>query len=173
MRPKPLPPAFGFAEAPLDDLVEPFAAVVGASPPGEQVEGPLEAALDGGSGWLLAPTRGEWVAFFDGDPRPPAWELPDRAGCRTLLVYASQNSVGFALRGPGRAGPLDAIRTLVVHRDEPESQIYGDPLPFEDAPPESLGLDLGWLSGYLHKLGVDPFDPGFYLPQGMSGVRLT
>jgi hypothetical protein len=164
---------FGLARAALGDLLEPFAEIVGAALPGEDVEGPLEAALDRSSGWLVAPTRGEWVAFFGADPRPPAWELPDRIGCRTLLVYASAATVGFTLRGPGRAGPLDAIRTLIVNADEPEPQVHGDPLPFEDAAPRSLGLDPGWLARYLHELGVDAFDPGFYLPAGTRGVRLA
>jgi hypothetical protein len=167
--PELTPPAglFGFAETPLEPLVEPFAEVTGASPAGD-VTGSLEEALAGSSGWLLAPTRGPWVAFFGDDPRPPAWRMPDRIGCRTLLVYASATSVGFSLRGPGRAGPLNAIRTLIVHRDEPEPQAYGVPLPCEDQP----GLELPWLDRCLRDLGIRAFDPGFYLPRGTHGIRL-
>jgi hypothetical protein len=171
-----LPESFGLAEAPLDQLSNAFAAVVGAELPGEEVDGPIEAALEAmrerSADWLLAATRSTWTAFFGEDPRQPAWELPDRIGGRTLLVSASRSSVGFTLREPGRAGPLDAVRTLFILADEPRPQVHGAPLAIEDAEPSSLGLDSAWLDRYLRKLGVDAFDPGFHLPPGSRGLLL-
>jgi hypothetical protein len=186
----PLPGTFGLVEAPLARVVEPYAEVVarrlGVKPSAlyrSRVSGPLDRALarlEGPSGGrhLLAPTTADWVAYFESalraDPRPVAAELPDRLNCRTLLLYASPSStVGFALRGPGHAGMLDAIRVVIVSADEREPQTYGDPLPFEDTAPRNLRLGLDWLDRYCHALGLRVFDPGFYFPRASTGVLLS
>jgi hypothetical protein len=189
--PRLAPPtaAFGLAESSLEGLADPFAELVGARGR-EPVAGPLDSALEQllerDHRFLLAPTDGDWVAWFENasppDPRPIAADLPERAGCRTLTVYASPRDrddlasplsiVGFTLQEPGRAGLLDAVRVLLVYDDEPHPQTYGDPLPFEDADPEDLGLDIDWLDRYLRALGVRPLDAGFYFPSGATGLTI-
>jgi len=196
--------AFGFVEAPLERVTEPYAALVAARltiEPGalrrQSVPGPLAAALgrleplrEGpgpGDRHLLAPTDGDWSAYFEnavpGDPRVAAAELPDRLGCRTLVLYAEPSdpedsasplsTVGFTLSGPGRAGMLDALRVLIIDAGDREPQTYGDPLPFEDTHPRDLGLELGWLDRYCRALGLRPFDQDFFFPPGTDGVLLA
>jgi hypothetical protein len=101
---------FGFVEAPLDRVVDPYTTLVATQlgiAPAElsrrPVAGPLTEALgeleplraDSSSGdrHLLAPTASDWVAYFEnaipGDPRLVAAELPDLLGCRTLVLYAT------------------------------------------------------------------------------------
>jgi hypothetical protein len=181
--------AFGLAESSIEGLADPFAELVGARGR-ERVAGPLDAALaallERDQRYLLAPTDSDWVAWFENasppDPESLAADLPDRAGCRTITVYARPRDaddpasalsiVGFTLQEPGRAGLLDAVRALLVYDDEPHPQTYGDPLPFEDADPEDLGLDIDWLDRYLRALGVPALDPSSYFPSGATGLTI-
>jgi hypothetical protein len=198
----------GFAEHQLDgQLVDAFCAVVAPRlelEPGalrrERVSGPLAGALERlrplapalfGDAFLLCPTIGPWTAFFDnastgGDPRPVAAELPDRLGCRSLIVMtvpepgASQPDaarlriVGFTLAAPGRAGWTDAVRVQLVTRDNGGTQVqsYGDRLPAEDDDdPRAMGVEQ--LDGYMKSLGVNAFDASAYFPDGSTGLLIA
>jgi hypothetical protein len=68
---------------------------------------------------------------------------------------------------------LDALRVLIVDAGEPQPQTYGDPLPFENADPRDLRLELTWLARYCSALGLHPFEPGFVFPRGAEGVLLA
>jgi len=163
----------------------------------QPARGPLDRALaallpatdrPAGDRFLLAATSGRWTAFFEngaggGDPRTYAGFLPEELGCRTATVYAVPAGpgetdgpggfavLGYTLAAPGRAGRLDAVRVLVVHRvdGEREVQSFGDPLPGEGDP---AGFDLDRLDGVLRSLGIRAFDPDWYLPAGTEGVLL-
>ena len=196
----------GFLERPLADLTDAFCAVVApqlrtdpAALRREPVGGPLASALErlqplaptpAGDTFLLCPTNGAWTAYFDnastgGDPRPVAAALPDRLGCRSLIVMAvpdpgarqkdpaRMQTIGFSLAAPGHAGWTDAVRVFIVSHlgGQTEVQTYGDPLPVEDTDLPDLDLDL--LDRYLCSLGVTAFCDTAYLPEGSTGLLIS
>jgi len=193
----PVTRTVGFIDAPLDRCAGPFARIVAGRLSVDPavlvrrlVPGPLEQALaelmpprDGPSGdrFLLAPTESSWTAFFEnaadgGDPRPVAGAVPDELGCRTVTAYivagddGGWDILGFTLAAPGRAGPLDAVRVLILHRQDGgyEVQSYGEPLAAEEGDPAEL--DLGRLDRILRSLGIRAFDADFYLPPRTEGL---